>query len=232
MKINDIRVARAPAGSPGAGLPMKWMLAAFCLILPAAQASAASVVKSYAYYTIDAPTLDELDKQLESRGPRVESSGRKHPGATRMRFTTRTTYSQDGGRCRVAAAHTVLKVEIILPRWRPRHKPETDMRIIWDTLASDITRHEGLHVDIAKNYAAKLEQSIRTLGSAATCAGMAAAVKKATARILEEHDRAQLQFDRVENINFEDRFQRLLDYRLQQMKDRQSREPGGPRPHR
>jgi predicted secreted Zn-dependent protease len=208
---------------------MKWMLAAFCLVLPAASASAASVVKSYAYYTIDAPTLDELDKQLESRGPRVQSSGRKHPGATRMRFTTRTTYSQDNGRCRVSAAHTILKVEVILPRWRPRRKPETDMRIIWDTLASDIARHEGLHVDIAKNYASKLEQSIRALGSADSCADMAATVKKATSRILEEHDRAQQQFDRVENINFEDRFQRLLDYRLQQMKDRQSRDFGTPR---
>jgi predicted secreted Zn-dependent protease len=211
---------------------MKWMLAAFCLVLPAAPASAASVVKSYAYYTIDAPTLDELDKQLESRGPRVQSSGRKHPGATRMRFTTRTTYSQDNGRCRVSAAHTILKVEVILPRWRPRRKPEADMRIIWDTLASDITRHEGLHVDIAKNYASKLEQSIRALGSADSCADMAATVKKATSRILEEHDRAQQQFDRVENINFEDRFQRLLDYRLQQMKDRQSRDFGTPRYHR
>jgi predicted secreted Zn-dependent protease len=232
MKINDIRAAWAPAGLLRGGSPMKWMLVVFCLMLPTAPTSATDIVKSYAYYTIDAPTLDELDKQLESRGPRLESSGHKHPGATRMRFTTRTTYSQEGGRCRVSDAHTVLKVEIILPRWRPRHRPETDMRIIWDTLASDITRHEGLHVDIAKNYAGKLEQSIRALGSADSCAEMAATVKKATARILEEHDRAQQQFDRVENINFEDRFQRLLDYRLQQMKDRQSREPGGPRPHR
>lgn len=211
---------------------MKRILVALCLILPAGPSLAASVVKSYSYYTLDAPTLDGIEAQLESRGPRVESSGHKHPGATRMRFITRTTYSQDGDRCRVSGTHTVLKVREILPRWRPRRRPEAAVRIIWDTLASDISRHEGQHVDIAKNYARDLEQSIRALGSAATCAEMSAKVKQVTARVLEEHDRAQLQFDRVENVNFEDRFQRLLDYRLKQMGDRQSRDFGSPRYNR
>jgi predicted secreted Zn-dependent protease len=123
-------------------------------------------------------------------------------------------------------------VEVILPRWRPRRKPEADMRIIWDTLSSDIRRHEGQHTDIAKNYARKLEQSIQALGSAGDCAEMSARVKKTTANVLDEHDRAQQQFDRVESINFEDRFQRLLDYRLQRMEDRQSRVFGSPHYYR
>jgi len=211
---------------------MKRMLAALCLVLPAGPAAAASVVKSYSSYTIDASTLDELEKQLSTRGPEVESSGHKHPGATRMRFTTRTTYSQDGGRCRVSAVRTVLSAEVILPRWRPRRKPEADMRIIWDTLLSDMRRHEGQHVDIAKDYAGRLEQSIKALGRADTCAEMSAKVRQATARVLDDHDRAQLQFDRVEKINFEDRFQRLLDYRLKRMEDRQSRGYGSPRHNR
>jgi predicted secreted Zn-dependent protease len=211
---------------------MKRILAALCLVLPAGSALAASVVKSSSTYTVDAATLDELEKQLETRGPRVQSSGHKHPGATRMRFTTRTTYRQDGSRCRVADARTVLKVEVILPRWRPRRRPEADMRIIWDTLSSDMRRHESQHVDIGKDYAGRLEQSIKALGSADNCADMAAKVKQATARTLEQHDRAQQQFDRVEKINFEDRFQRLLEYRLKQMEDRRPRGSGKPRHNR
>jgi len=211
---------------------MKYMLAALLAVLPAGPVRAADIVKSFSYFTLDAPTLDELGKQLETRGPRVKSSGDKHPGATRIQFTTQTTYSQDGRRCGVSKANTVLKVETILPRWRPRRQPEADLRIIWDTLSSDIRRHEGLHVDIAKNYARKLEQTIRGLGSADNCADMAAKVKQATTRVLEEHDRAQVQFDRAENINFEDRFQRLLDYRLERMGDRQSRDFGSPRYNR
>jgi predicted secreted Zn-dependent protease len=211
---------------------MRHLSVALLVILSAGPTFAADMVRSYSYYTLDATTLDELSKQLESRGPRVESSGSKHPGATRMQFTTRTTYSRNGKDCRVSKARTVLKIKVILPRWRPRHKPEADMRIIWDTLSSDIRRHEGQHGDIAKNYARKLEQSIAAIGPADTCDEMAAKVKDVTARVLEEHDRAQLRFDRIENINFEDRFQRLLNYRLQRMEDRQTREFGSPRYNR
>jgi predicted secreted Zn-dependent protease len=211
---------------------MKRLSVALFLVLSASPAFAADVVKSHSTYTLDATTLDDLGKQFESRGPKVESSGSKHPGATRMQFTTHTTYSQDGSRCRASKVRTVLKVEVILPRWRPRHKPEAEMRIIWDTLSSDIRRHEGQHVDIARNYARQLEQSIQMLGSSGTCKEMAAKVKETTARVLDEHDRAQLRFDRVESINFEDRFQRLLDYRLQRMEGRQSRDFGDPRYHR
>jgi predicted secreted Zn-dependent protease len=211
---------------------MKYLPVALLLVLSASPALAADMVRSYSYYTLDATTLDALSKQFESRGPKVESSGNKHPGATRMQFTTHTTYSTERGRCHVSKVRTVLKVEVILPRWRPRGKPEADMRIIWDTLSSDIRRHEGQHTDIAKNYARKLEQSIMALGSAGDCAEMSARVKKTTASVLDEHDRAQQQFDRVESINFEDRFQRLLDYRLQRMEDRQSRVFGSPHYHR
>ncbi|MDN5927921.1 MAG: DUF922 domain-containing protein [Hyphomicrobiales bacterium] len=207
---------------------MKHLPLALFLALSASPAFAADMVRSYSYYTLDATTLDGLSDQLESRGPKVESSGNKHPGATRMQFTTHTTYGRERNRCRVSKARTVLKVEVILPRWRPRGKPEADMRIIWDTLSSDIRRHEGLHSDIAKNYAGKLEQSIEALGAADSCEEMSAKVKKTTDRVLNEHDREQKRFDRVENINFEDRFQRLLAYRLQRMEDRRSREFGSP----
>ncbi|TIO99636.1 MAG: peptidase, partial [Mesorhizobium sp.] len=36
-----------------------------------------------------------------------------------------------------------------------------------------------------------------------------------SAAILAKHDRAQVQFDRVESVNFESRIIRLLRYRMQ-----------------
>ena len=38
-----------------------------------------------------------------------------------------------------------------------------------------------------------------------------------TATILAKHDRAQVQFDRVESVNFESRILRLLRYRMQRV---------------
>ncbi len=38
-----------------------------------------------------------------------------------------------------------------------------------------------------------------------------------TAAVLARHDRAQLQFDRVESVNFESRILRLLRYRMERI---------------
>ncbi len=196
---------------------MKRLLLAVCLVFAAIPAGAVDLVKSYSYFTVDGATLDELDRQLQSRGPEVQTSGHKHPGATRMQFISRLSYAESSGSCRVAKAKVILKVEVILPRWRPRGKPEQDVRIIWATLSDDIKRHEEMHVDIARNHARELEQALKSLGPEKNCAAVAENVKAATAAILKKHDLAQIRFDRIENINFESRFQRLLDYRLQRM---------------
>ena len=44
---------------------------------------------------------------------------------------------------------------------------------------------------------------------------MAARAKALSQKVLAKHDRAQAEFDRVEGINFESRFLRLLKYRME-----------------
>ena len=99
--------------------------------------------------------------ELNTRGPQVKSTGRRHPGATQMEFTTKLGYRERGGYCRIAKATVTVKAKVILPRWRQRSKADADVRLIWDTLSSDIKRHEESHVVIAKNHARELEQALR-----------------------------------------------------------------------
>ena len=42
-------------------------------------------------------------------------------------------------------------------------------------------------------------------------------MERTKAKILAEHDAAQDEFDRIEGINFERRFMRLLQYRMEQI---------------
>ena len=51
------------------------------------------------------------------------------------------------------------------------------------------------------------------------CQIAAAKAKAITARLLEKHDKAQLEFDRIEGKNFESRILRLLRYRLERIGD-------------
>ncbi len=190
------------------------LLAASLLWLAALPASAESLTKTYSYFSVGGTTLDELEDQLNRRGPRVKSTGQRHPGATQMQFNTRLGYTERGGRCRVTEANVTVKVKVILPRWRQRGRADQDVRLIWDTLSDDIKRHEEQHVVIARKHARQLERKLVRLGRQKSCA-IAAEKAKATAdRLLEKHDKAQAKFDRTESANFEKRLMKLMQRRI------------------
>jgi predicted secreted Zn-dependent protease len=177
---------------------------------------AASVVKTYSYFSIGGATLDEIESELARHGPEVKSSGQRHPGATQMQFSTKIGYAQSRGRCRIAQANVSVRAKVILPKWRRSRKADREVRLIWDTLASDIKRHEESHVGIAKNYARDMEKALLAVSTQASCAAAAEKARAISAKLLARHDRAQNEFDRVEGINFESRLLRLLHYRLEQ----------------
>ncbi|MBS3647439.1 DUF922 domain-containing protein [Pseudaminobacter sp. 19-2017] len=191
-----------------------------CLALMACTivaAPAATLTKSYSYFFIGGRTLDEIEAELLKRGPQVKRSGDRHPGATRMEFTTRIGYGEKNGRCRIVKANVIVKAKVILPKWRQANGVDPDVRLIWSTLESDIKRHEESHVVIAKNHARDMEQALLKMSPHKTCKQAAHEAKAITSKFLAKHDAAQSEFDRVEGINFERRLLRLLQNRLERM---------------
>lgn len=201
-------------------VPMKRALLILTLLLGAPVASdAANLAKTYSYFSVGGTTLDEIERDLDRRGPKVQSTGRRHPGATQMTFTTKISYAESKNRCVIVAASVTVKAKVILPQWRRSRKAGQDVRLIWDTLSSDIRRHEESHVVIAKNHARDLEKALMALGAQKDCKVAAAKAKATTGKVLARHDRAQEEFDRVEGLNFESRMMRLLRYRLERIED-------------
>lgn len=189
------------------------------LVASAGPSPAQTVARTYSYFTIGGITLQEIDEELSRRGPKVSTTGRRHPGATQMRFSTRYTFASTADWCRLQKATVVVKATMILPRWRSRSRSDPDTRLIWDTLSSDIRRHEESHVQIAKEHARRLEDALEAIGRRADCEKVKAAADAIGAAILAEHDAAQDRFDRIETINFENRMTRLLTYRMQQIEN-------------
>lgn len=182
-------------------------------------ATASSVERSYSYFTIGGSTLAEIEEELNRRGPLVGATDRRHPGATRMQFATRVSYGESNGRCSVIDATVQLNANMILPRWRVARDAGMETRIIWDTLAADIRRHEEAHVVIARNYARELENALKAVRNERDCAAAEERVERIRSDVLRRHDEAQIEFDRIEAVNFERRMLRLLDYRLERMED-------------
>lgn len=173
---------------------------------------AASLSKSYSYFDIGGRTVPDIERELERRGPKLNSTGRRHPGATRMEFKTRLGYAERKGRCAVVSVEVSVSAEMILPRWRSGGA-DADTRNVWSALSADIKRHEESHVEIARNHARMLEQTLKGLRPGRTCEQMQARVQQTTDRVLEQHDFEQERFDRIESRNFESRLRRLIDNR-------------------
>lgn len=184
------------------------------LALLSGQATAETIVhKTVSYFQIGGTTAQDLDRELERRGPYTMSTGARHPGATRIRFGGDVTYVESGGRCRVGSAKVTLKTQLVLPKWKNRKRAGKDLALIWDALSSDIRRHEERHAEIARQYARELETSLKGLRPQGNCLAMEIKVAETTDRIINAHDKDQLRFDRVEAANFEKRMIRILNYR-------------------
>lgn len=189
-------------------------LLVFCMFSSLAVADPL-IRKTYGYFDIGGRTAEELDRELERRGPVTNTTGHRHPGATEIKFGGEVTYVERGKRCTVGNASITLETHLILPRWKNRRRAKQDLRFIWDTLSSDIKRHEERHAEIARQFARKLEDELLKLRPAKSCAQLERKVGLTTKRVLEAHDRDQLRFDRVESKNFDHRIMRLLKYRMQ-----------------
>ena len=186
---------------------------AAALVAMTLPASAASLKKSYSYFDISGRTVPEIETQLQQRGPKLSSTGRRHPGATRMEFNTQITYGDIKGRCGIAKATVRVSAKVILPRWKQRGA-DRDVKFIWETLAADIKRHEEQHVAIAQKHGKVLEAALKRLRPERNCDAMARRAGALTEGMLREHDRVQERFDRDEARGFEDRFIRALERRL------------------
>lgn len=182
------------------------------LALPA---QATQLYKSYSYFTVGGVTLDALEQELNRRGPKVSSTGQRHPGATEMQFLTKVSYEESAKGCRVSNATVDVKAKIILPRWTGRSGADGEVRLVWDTLSADIKRHEESHALIAKKHAREMERALESIWRQKTCDALKVKMAKATDKVLAAHDREQARFDRIEGKGFEDRIIRLLQYRIE-----------------
>ncbi|WP_188393836.1 DUF922 domain-containing Zn-dependent protease [Mesorhizobium sp. SARCC-RB16n] len=197
------------------------LLCALLLTVAAVPADAANLVKTYSYFAIGGSTLEDIEQQLTEHGPRVKTTGSRHPGATQMAFTTRISYSSQPGSCRITDAIVTVKVKVILPKWRRPRNADADVRLFWDTLSADIKRHEDRHVEIAKNHGRALEDALKASYPQKDCDTAKAKAAEITAAELARHNQDQLRFDRVESVNFESRILRLMRYRMERFESGQ-----------
>lgn len=184
-----------------------------------ALAAGQTVNRTVTYFSVDGNSLEEIEDGFSQRGPQLDNQGPRHPGATRLEFTTRVTYGEGSGQCSIVDAEVSVNANMILPRWRMQSDADEGVKLIWDTLASDIRRHEEGHIVIARNHAREMTNELREVVNQPSCEAAAERAQEINARIMARHEREQLRFDRIESVNFESRMLRLLRYRIERIEN-------------
>lgn len=201
---------------------LRFALSALTLLCASAATvgSAPIITKTYSYFDIRGLTGADLERELSNRGPKLEKTGIRHPGATRIKLGGSVDYQNTNGRCRVLDAKVTLETHLTLPRWKDRNRADRKTVIVWDTLSSDIKRHEERHAEIARQHARKLEKALEALRPERTCKQMEVRVEATSKKIIEAHAADQQRFDRVEAASFERRMLRMLRFKVKKHDDR------------
>ncbi|RFC66633.1 MULTISPECIES: DUF922 domain-containing Zn-dependent protease [Mesorhizobium] len=184
------------------------------MIIPTA-ASAEALSLSYSYFTIGGATPMDIEAEMGRFGPEIKGSEYRHPGATRMEFSSRIGYRQDQNKCRIVSAQVSIKAKVILPRWKRPRNADAAARLFWDVLSADIVRHEESHLVIGRNHARSLERQLKKLPAQKDCDKLAEQAEVLKEKIMAEHDREQQRFDAIEGKNLEKRLVGKLKRRIE-----------------
>lgn len=175
------------------------------------------ISKSYSYYPVGGRTGAELERELWRSGPELAETGSRHPGATRIKISRTISFEETPGRCRVHDVTVKLETNLTLPRWTDHAKADRKAKLVWSTFSSDIKRHEERHAEIARQWARKLEKTLKALRPMPDCQRMQSEVEAVSRSILAKHSADHDRFDRMEAASFERRIKRILKYKASQM---------------
>lgn len=194
------------------------MALALVLVVPSSNAETLTN-KTYSHFPVGGRTGDELQRELWRQGPVVGETGRRHPGATRIKLDRVIDFEERGGKCRVKRVLVKLQTKLTLPRWTDRKTADRRAVLVWNTFYSDIKRHEERHAEIARQWARKLEKGLRALRPQSDCVTMQSRADTVTRTILQKHSADQDRFDRTEAASFERRINRILRYKASQLRN-------------
>lgn len=150
------------------------------------------------FYDVKGDSFEELDRQISLHGPNVEGVG-KAIASTGIRMVPEIRTSSSNGQCRVSSARIKVQANVTLPRRRGARPSNADVNRAFDNLQEYAKLHEAVHVAIADRYAAEAEKRIAKMPARSSCDQLHKDIAADFAVIMDEHRKAQLEFDRQEN---------------------------------
>ena len=127
------------------------------------------VERSTEYYDVRGATSDEILEYLDTHSL-TDAQGRRLAGSTKSSWRLLWSAYPQSTSCYLQKLTILLTLVVTLPRHEFVDGLQGEARVNWDRLVMHIAEHEQRHVDIELETARKLEDQIRAMPTAASCA--------------------------------------------------------------
>jgi Predicted secreted Zn-dependent protease len=147
------------------------------------------------YYDVRGSSIDELRRDVFSRGPYDERNGQRYAGWAEWRIQWSFDRRVVPQGCAVSRAATETHVQYTLPRWVDADKAPAELRKRWREFVEALMQHELGHGQLARELADRIEFAIESLPPEPTCEELDRRVNELATRMILEDD-TQEAYDR------------------------------------
>lgn len=153
-------------------------------------------------YSVYGETRAELRRDIRRRGPKGGSAF----GLAVITFYPVYKVAESKGVCRVTSAEVGVHIVLTEPKWRGSKPAGGKVAGTWRRFSRYVRYHEGVHAKIARDYARRMESTLKKMASSRGCADLRRKAQDRIKALKRRHLRAQQAFDEREK----NRIKRLI----------------------
>ena len=146
------------------------------------------------HYDIRGTTIDELMREVGSKGPEGGWSG-----MTTSRLSFNLSWSPTKKGCKVDSAHVNYDAKIRLPNWVNRFDGSPQVQQQWDGIYRSLDLHERGHVQITMQGAQEMERQLYGIGEQPNCELLQQMAKERSQQVWAGNEQRQRTYDAETN---------------------------------
>jgi predicted secreted Zn-dependent protease len=153
------------------------------------------VRQTFDYYNVSGASVQEIRADLNQRGPTDGREHRHFDAVTRWYVRWQYTYKPTAAGCEIVTVSTAVDVTYSLPRLSANSAAPTNVRHAFAHYLERLLVHENGHAQNGIDIAKRIEDGIRGLHAAPTCASLAAAANSLGQSLIKEANRLDIDYD-------------------------------------
>ncbi|MEW6196669.1 MAG: DUF922 domain-containing protein [Bacteroidota bacterium] len=155
------------------------------------------VKSSIEYYEIYGSTLNELQREIQKKGPR--EGGRRFDAYTTWRVGWEFKTISSNNKCTLKNVIVITEIKIVMPKWINYSSAKKEVQQIWDKYYKALLDHENGHKEIGLKAAAEIEKEIKKIKPKSSCAELERDINRNGDYVIAKYDSLEKEYDRKTN---------------------------------